>query len=78
MADAVATALGAAEPALAEAGQTEGTRRVRPEPVPAPGLTGQVMAKLSRREGAWEMTAIGDKTHGRTFHDMMPAILSHL
>jgi len=40
--------------------------------------TGQVMAKLSRREGAWEMTAIGDKTHGRTFHDMMPAILSHL
>ena len=40
--------------------------------------TGQVMAKLSRAGGGWELKAIGEKTSGRTFHDMMPAILAHL
>jgi tellurium resistance protein TerZ len=40
--------------------------------------TGQVMAKVSRSGGGWEMKAIGEKTLGRTFHDMMPAVLSHL
>lgn len=40
--------------------------------------TGQVMAKLSRVSGGWEMKALGEKTRGRTFHDMMPAILSQL
>jgi tellurium resistance protein TerZ len=40
--------------------------------------TGQVMAKVSRASGGWEMKAIGEKTRGRTFHDMLPAVLSHL
>ncbi|HYW14660.1 MAG TPA: TerD family protein [Allosphingosinicella sp.] len=40
--------------------------------------TGQVMAKISRSGGGWEMKALGDKTTGRTFHDMMPGIQAHL
>jgi tellurium resistance protein TerZ len=41
--------------------------------------TGQIMAKLSRSgDNDWSMTAIGQKTSGRTFHDMMPAIKMHL
>jgi len=37
--------------------------------------TAQVMAKLSRTGSGWSMTAIGAITSGRTFHDMMPAIV---
>jgi tellurium resistance protein TerZ len=40
--------------------------------------TGQVMAKVTRSSGGWDMKAIGERTTGRTFHDMMPAILAHL
>jgi tellurium resistance protein TerZ len=40
--------------------------------------TGQVMAKVSRSGGGWEMKALGDRTSGRTFHDMMPAIRQYL
>ena len=40
--------------------------------------TGQVMAKVSRASGRWEMKAIGERTAGRTFHDMMPAVQAHL
>jgi len=40
--------------------------------------TGQVMAKISRAGAGWDMKAIGDKTTGRTFHDMMPSIQAHL
>jgi tellurium resistance protein TerZ len=40
--------------------------------------TGQVMAKLTRGAGGWDMKAIGERTTGRTFHDMMPAITAHL
>ena len=40
--------------------------------------TGQVMAKLTRGSGGWDMKAIGERTTGRTFHDMMPAIRAHL
>jgi tellurium resistance protein TerZ len=32
--------------------------------------TGQVMAKLTRGAGGWDMKAIGERTAGRTFHDM--------
>lgn len=39
--------------------------------------TGQVMAKVARDGSGWSMKAIGDKTTGRTFHDMMPAISAH-
>ena len=40
--------------------------------------TGQVMAKLTRTPGGWEMQAIGDRTAGHTFHDMMGAIVATL
>jgi tellurium resistance protein TerZ len=40
--------------------------------------TGQIMAKVSRSGGGWDMKALGEKTNGRTFHDMLPAILTHL
>ena len=40
--------------------------------------TGQVMAKLSRSGSGWEMKALGERTTGRTFHDMMPQISTHL
>jgi tellurium resistance protein TerZ len=40
--------------------------------------TGQVMAKLVRGGDGWSFTAIGERTGGRTFHDMMPAISAHV
>ena len=40
--------------------------------------TGQVMAKLMRVGGGWEMKALGERTTGRTFQDMMGAILAAL
>lgn len=40
--------------------------------------TGQVMAKVGRSGGGWEMKALGEKTYGRTFHDMLPSIMNHL
>ena len=40
--------------------------------------TGQVMARLKRANGGWEFTAVGSRTNGRTFHDMMPQIQAAL
>ena len=40
--------------------------------------TGQIMVKVSRSSGGWEMKALGEKTTGRTFHDMLPAIQAQL
>lgn len=40
--------------------------------------TGQVMAKLSRSGDGWEMKALGERTTGRTFQDMMGSILGAL
>ena len=40
--------------------------------------TGQVMAKLFRSGGGWEMKALGERTTGRTFKDMMGEILGAL
>lgn len=40
--------------------------------------TGQVMAKLVRAGNGWEMKALGERTSGRTFHEMMGAINSTL
>ncbi len=36
--------------------------------------TGLVMAKIYRHQNEWKLHAIGEKTSGRTFHDMMPLI----
>lgn len=40
--------------------------------------TGLIMAKIYRHNNEWKMHAIGEKTTGRTFHDMMPVIQSML
>jgi tellurium resistance protein TerZ len=40
--------------------------------------TGQVMAQLTRHNGGWEMKALGVRTSGRTFHDMMSDITAGL
>lgn len=40
--------------------------------------TGLVLAKIYRHGGEWKIHAIGEKTNGKTFHDMMPAIKAAL
>jgi tellurium resistance protein TerZ len=40
--------------------------------------TGQVMAKIVRGGDGWEMKALGERTSGRTFQDMMRQILGVL
>ncbi|GEO80722.1 TerD family protein [Pararhodospirillum oryzae] len=40
--------------------------------------TGLVMVKVYRHNNEWKIHAIGEKTTGRTFHDMMPAIKAAL
>ncbi|RYY16484.1 MAG: TerD family protein [Alphaproteobacteria bacterium] len=40
--------------------------------------TGQVMATLTRSGTQWSMKAIGIRTQGRTFHDMMTPIMSSI
>jgi tellurium resistance protein TerZ len=40
--------------------------------------TAQIMAKVHRDGAGWHMTAIGAPATGRTFQDLMPAILPHL
>jgi len=40
--------------------------------------TAQVMAKVYRHNGEWKMAAIGQNCSGRTFRDLLPAILPHL
>ncbi|MFF2809807.1 TerD family protein [Streptomyces sp. RGM 3693] len=40
--------------------------------------TAQIMAKVFRSDGGWEMAALGTPAQGRTFEDLMPAIAAHL
>lgn len=40
--------------------------------------TGQVMAQMTRTGDAWDMKALGVRTKGRTFHDMMDQISAAL
>ena len=40
--------------------------------------TALVLAKIYRHNGEWKMHAIGETASGRTFHDLMPAILPHV
>ena len=40
--------------------------------------TGQIMAKIYRKDGEWKMSAIGENASGRTFADMAQAISAHL
>jgi tellurium resistance protein TerZ len=40
--------------------------------------TAQIMAKVHRADGGWQMAAIGSPADGRTFQDLLPAVLPHL
>jgi tellurium resistance protein TerZ len=40
--------------------------------------TAQIMAKVHRSGGNWNMSAIGEPANGRTFQDLMPAIAPHV
>ncbi|NLU74695.1 TerD family protein [Streptomyces sp. HNM0575] len=40
--------------------------------------TAQIMAKVHRQGKSWQMTAVGEPTNGRTFQDLMPAMVPHL
>lgn len=40
--------------------------------------TAQIMAKLYRHNGEWKMHAIGENGNGRTFDDLLPAIVPYL
>lgn len=39
--------------------------------------TALILAKIYRHNGEWKMHAIGETASGRTFHDLMPAIMPH-
>jgi tellurium resistance protein TerZ len=40
--------------------------------------TAMVMVKVYRHGGEWKLHAIGENASGRTFQDLMPAMLAHL
>lgn len=40
--------------------------------------TAQVMAKVQRQGDGWQMTAIGEPAQGRTFQDLLPALIPYL
>ncbi|WP_425552283.1 TerD family protein [Dactylosporangium maewongense] len=40
--------------------------------------TAQVMAKVTRDQQGWTMTALGTQASGRTFRDLLPAVAGHL
>ncbi len=40
--------------------------------------TALILAKIYRHNGEWKMHAIGETASGRTFHDLIPAILPHV
>ncbi|MGP4091922.1 TerD family protein [Streptomyces sp. KR55] len=40
--------------------------------------TAQIMAKVHRTGGNWQMKAIGEPATGRTFQDLLPSIAPHL
>lgn len=57
---------------------TVGTELARYDLSGAGSHTGQVMAQLTRTGSDWSMKALGVKTTGRTFHDMMADITAAL
>lgn len=40
--------------------------------------TAQIMAKVHRTGGTWQLKAIGEPATGRTFQDLLPSIAPHL
>lgn len=58
--------------------ETSGTELARYALAGGGRHTAQIMAKVHRVGGGWRMTAVGEPADGRTFQDLMPAIVSHL
>lgn len=54
--------------------ETSGTEIARYDLTGSGPHTAQVMAKVTRQGGGWQMTAIGATASGRTFQDLMPVI----
>jgi tellurium resistance protein TerZ len=40
--------------------------------------TAQIMIKVYRHNGEWKMHAVGENVQGRTFHDLLPTLQTHL
>lgn len=57
---------------------TTGAELARYDLTGAGSHTGQVMAQMTRAGGGWEMKALGVRTRGQTFHDMMDAVTGAL
>jgi tellurium resistance protein TerZ len=57
---------------------TNGKEMARYDLTGAGSHTGQLMAKLTRNGDGWDMKALGDRTSGRTFQDMMQTIRASL
>ncbi|MEG8049345.1 TerD family protein [Sphingomonas aurantiaca] len=57
---------------------TNGRELARFELTGSGSHTGQVMATVTRSGEQWSMKAVGMRTQGRTFHDMMTPIMSSI
>lgn len=58
--------------------ETDGSEIARYELTGSGTHNAQVMAKVSRDGAGWSMTAIGAPTSGRTFEQLLPAVVPHL
>jgi tellurium resistance protein TerZ len=57
---------------------TTGAELARYDLTGAGSHTGQVMAQMTKTGGGWDMKALGVRTNGQTFHDMMDQITASL
>ncbi|MFD5467031.1 TerD family protein [Kitasatospora sp. NPDC127059] len=58
--------------------ETTGTELARYTLTGGGAYTAQIMAKVQRTPGGWQMAAIGQPAGGRTFQDLMPELVKHL
>lgn len=58
--------------------ETDGSEIARYELTGSGTHNAQVMAKVSRDGAGWSMTAIGAPTSGRTFEQLLPAVVPYL
>ncbi|RZB18854.1 TerD family protein [Streptomyces sp. F001] len=58
--------------------ETTGTELARYTLTGGGNNTAQIMAKVHRSGGGWQMKAIGEPATGRTFQDLLPSITPHL
>lgn len=58
--------------------ETTGTELARYTLTGGGPYTAQIMAKVQRTPGGWQMAAIGQPASGRTFQDLMPEITKYL